>query len=137
VEDALGAEIAKSGLPSAAGITSLLEQSANAFRQVPPDYNASLSNARAALQTLVKEIALARQQTKGGSFQADKWAQTLTYLRTSGLITPAEEGLIASVYTFTSPGAHQPVGLSQEQLVRLGRGMVVSVSYFLVKLHNP
>jgi hypothetical protein len=70
-------------------------------------------------------------------FQADKWAQTLTYLRTSGLITPAEEGLIASVYTFTSPGAHQPVGLSQEQLVRLGRGMVVSVSYFLVKLHNP
>src|SRR5438477_6238695 len=41
VEDALTAEITKSGLPSAAGITSLLEQSANAFRQVPPDYNAS------------------------------------------------------------------------------------------------
>jgi len=107
-----------------------------AFRQVPPNYNACLSNVRAALQTLATEIALARQQTKGGSFQATKWGQVLDYLRTSALITQADEDLVGSVYTFISPGAHTPVGLSQEEMVRLGRGMAVSTCYFLAKLHN-
>lgn len=135
-EDVLADEIFKSGLPNAASIVSLLDQSADAFRQTPPNHNACLSNARAALQTLATEIAVARQQVKGGSFQPDKWGQVLAYLRTSALITRNDEDLVASVYTFISPGAHQPIGLSQEELVRLGRGMAVSASYFLVKLHN-
>lgn len=136
VEDALTAEISRSGLPGAKGIVGLLEQSASAFRQVPPDYNACLTNARAALQTLATEIAQARQQKMGGSFQADKWGQVLTYLRTSDLITQAEENLVAAVYSFVSPGAHKPVGLSEEEMVRLGRGMAVSACYFLIELHN-
>jgi hypothetical protein len=135
-EDALRAEILRSGLPSTTGIVRLFDQSADAFRQAPPNYNACLSNARAALQTLATEIAQARQKTKGGSFQADKWGQVLSYLRTSALVTKAGEDLVTSVYTFISPGAHQPIGLSQEELVRLGRGIAVSISYFLVKLHN-
>lgn len=136
VEDALTAEISASGLPSAQPIADLLVQSENAFRQVPPDYNACLSNARAALQTLATEIAQQRQTSLGGSFQADKWGQVLSHLRKWTLITKNEEDLISSVYTFISPGAHQPVGLSQEEMVRLGRGMAVSICYFLVKLHN-
>lgn len=136
VEDALTAEVHRSGLPSADGVIGLLEQSANAFRQSPPNYNACLSNARAALQTLATEIAQARQKKAGGAFQADKWGQVLVYLRTSGLLTKTAEDLASNVYTFISPGAHQPIGLSEEELVRLGRGMAVSICYFLVKLHN-
>lgn len=136
IEDALTAEVKRSGLPTAAGIVSVLEQSAKAFLQVPPDYNGCLSNARTALQTLATEIAEARKQKLGGSFQANKWGQVLEYLRTSHLITGIEEDLIGAVYGFISQGAHQPVGLSKEEMVRLGRGMALSICYFLVKLHN-
>ncbi len=136
VEDALAVEVRRSGLHGADAIVALLENSADDFRQVPPDYNGCLINVRAALQTLATGIALARQKTSGGSFQADKWAQVLAYLRTSGLITKADESLVSAVYGLVSPGAHQPVALSQEEMVRLGRGMAVSVCYFLVKLHN-
>jgi hypothetical protein len=136
VEDTLAAEIRRSLLPGTEGIIALLEKSADAFRQVPPDYNSCLVNVRAALQTLATEIGRARQKTNGGSFQADKWGQVLDYLRTSGLITTVEEALVSAVYTVLSSGAHQHVGLSQEEMVRLGRGMAISVSYFLVKLHN-
>ncbi|MGH7389894.1 MAG: hypothetical protein ACREM3_10630 [Candidatus Rokuibacteriota bacterium] len=136
VEDALTAELSRSGLPNAVGIVTLLEQSAQAFRQVPPNYNACLSNVRAALQTVATEIAQARQKKVPGSFQADKWGQVLDYLRTSGLLSKTDEDLITSVYTFISPGAHKPVGLPQEEMVRLGRGMAVSACFFLAKLHN-
>jgi hypothetical protein len=136
VEDALRAEIFRSRLPKALGIIDLLEQSANAFRQASPNYNACLSNVRCALQSLATDIAQAQQAKNGGSFQADKWGQVMAYLRTSALVTEAEENLACAVYTFISTGAHQPVGLSQEEMVRLGRGMAISISYFLVKLHN-
>jgi hypothetical protein len=136
MEDALTAEVHRSGLPSANGILALVEQSANAFLQSPPNYNACLSNARAAVQTLATEIAQARQAKVGGAFQADKWGQVLEYLRTSGLIAKTHEDLVSAVYTFISPGAHTPIALSQEEMVRLGRGMAVSIGYFLVKLHN-
>jgi hypothetical protein len=136
VEDALAAEIVGSTLPSAPGITHLLEQSAQGFRQVPPDYNACLSNARTALQTLATQIALERQKKQGGSFQSEKWGQVLSYLRTSDLIGERDERLISSVYTFISPGAHRPIQLSEAELVRLGRGMAISLCYFLIRLHK-
>jgi len=136
VEDALTAAISSSGLPNAPAIVSLLERSARAFQRVPPDYNACLGTARAALETLAKDIALARQKRVGDTFQPDKWGQVITYLRTSKLVTESDESLITSVYTFISPGAHQPIGLSEEEMVRLGRGMAVSICYFLVKLHS-
>jgi hypothetical protein len=137
VEDALSAEIRRSGLPSADGIVTLLEQSATAFRQAVPNYNACLSNVRTALQTMAAEIAVARQaKSAGGSFQPDKFGQVLSYLRTSGLITKQEEELVSAVYGFISAGAHRPVGLSEEEMARLGRGMAVSSCYFLIKLHN-
>jgi hypothetical protein len=136
VEDALSAAISASDLSGADALVGLLEKSADAFRRVPPDYNACLANTRTALQALGTQIAVARRKSIPGSFQIDKWGQVLSYLRTSGLITTVDENLISSVYAFISPGAHEPVGLSQEEMVRLGRGMAVSVCYFLVKLHN-
>lgn len=55
------------------------------------------------------------------------------HLRTSGLITEGEEKGLAGVFTFVSPGAHSPVGLSETEMVRLGRSLVVGMCYFLIK----
>ena len=60
----------------------------------------------------------------------------LAYLRTSDLITEEEEKGIAGVYGFVSPGAHTPVGLSEQEMACLGRNLAVSMCYLLVKLHN-
>ena len=60
----------------------------------------------------------------------------LAYLRTSGFITGNEEQGIAGAYGFISPGAHTPVGMTEEEMVRLGRSLMASVSYFLIKRYN-
>lgn len=136
LEDDLTTELKKSGLTDADEIVRAFERSADDFRRTPPDYNGCLSNVRVALQTLGTAIAKKRQAKHGGSFIQSKWGQVLAYLRTSGLITPDEEGLITATYGFISPGSHTPVGLTQEEMVRLGRNMAVSMCYFLVKRHN-
>jgi hypothetical protein len=123
-------------LPEAEEIVRLLEGSASAFRQAQPDYNACLSNARVALETLGRAIAISRRTKYPGSFDEVKWGQVLAYLRTSGFFAKNEEEGIAGVYGFISPGAHTPVGLTQEEMVRLGRSLMASVSYFLIKLYN-
>ena len=60
----------------------------------------------------------------------------LSYLRTSGLLTKQEEEGLAGVYSFVSPGAHTPLGLTEEEMVRLGRSLVASMAYFLTKRFN-
>ncbi len=114
----------------------MMENSATAFRRSPPDYNGCLSNARVALQTLATAIANVRTTTHPGSFDETKWGQILAYLRTSGLITKSEEEGLAGVFSFVSPGAHTPVGISEEEIARLGRSLVASMCYFLVKRYN-
>lgn len=136
IDDDLSAEIRRSQLPEAQAVLRLLEASASAFRQAQPDYNACLSNARVALETLGRAIAKARLAKHPGSFDETKWGQVLAYLRASGLLTKNEEEGIAGVYGFISPGAHVPVGLTQEEMVRLGRSQMASVSYFLIKRYN-
>jgi len=132
-EDDLTAEISGSGLAEREEIIRLLESSANAFRRVPPDYNACLADARVALQTLATAIAKVRVATFPGSFDETKWGQVLAYLRTSGLITKPEEDGLSGVFSFVSPGAHIPVDVSDEEMARLGRSLTVSMCYFLVK----
>lgn len=136
LEDDLTAEIKRSLLPEAPGIVQVLEKSANAYRQTPPDYNACLTDARVALQTLARDIARQRQAKHPGSFGESKWGEVLSYLRTSGFVTKKEEETLAGVFTFVSDGAHVPVGLTQQEMVRLGRSFVVGMCYFLVKRHN-
>ena len=36
-------------------------------------------------------------------------------------------------FKFVSPGAHRPLGGDEEEMARLGRALVVSMCYFLVK----
>jgi len=136
VEDDLTAELKKSQLSEAAQIVALLEKSAEEFRQSPPDFNGCLSNARVALETLARTIAKKRRQAYPGSFDETKWGQVLAYLRTSGLLTPKEEEGLAGVYSFVSPGSHTPLGLTEEEMVRLGRSLVASMAYFLIKRFN-
>jgi hypothetical protein len=133
VEDDLTAAIIRSELAEKEEIVRLLESSANAFRRVPPDYNACLADVRVALQTLATAIARVRVGTFSGSFDETKWGQVLAYLRTSGLITKPEEDGLSGVFSFVSPGAHIPVDASDEEMARLGRSLTVSMCYFLVK----
>lgn len=136
VEDDLERELRNSGLHDFEEIIRLLNNSAEDFRKVPPDYNGCLTNARAATQTLATGIAMQRQKKCGGSFDETKWGQVLAYLRTSSLITSQEENGLSGVFTFVSPGAHTPVGLDAGEMARLGRSLIVSMCYFLVKIHN-
>jgi hypothetical protein len=139
LEDDLTNELLRSGLEEAIEITRTMENSAEAFRRNPPDYNACLGNARVALQTLATAIARVRQPVHGGNFDETSWGQVLAHLRVSGLITVEEEAGLAGVFRFVSPGAHRPVGLDEQEVARLGRSLVASMCYFLIKqqMANP
>ena len=63
-----------------------------------------------------------------------KWGSVLSFLKTRGEISQDEEVGLAGVYRFLSPGAHRPVGVSEEQLTRLGRTFALNMCWFL--LHN-
>lgn len=136
VDDDLTAQLRHSGLRESDEIIRMMENSATAFRRSSPDYNGCLSNARVALQTLATAIANVRTTTHPGSFDETKWGQILAYLRTSGLITKSEEEGLSGVFSFVSPGAHRPVGISEEEMARLGRSLVALMCYFLVKCYN-
>src|SRR5262249_42459991 len=131
LEDDLSLELGKSGLVEADEILRLLNNSADAYRRQPPDYNGCLSNGRVALETLARGIAKARKTAHPGSFDETKWGQVLEYLRTSGLITKRQEEGIAGVYSLVSEGAHAPVGLTEQEFARLGRSLVNAMCYFL------
>lgn len=136
IDDDLSDEIRRSSLPDGQQILQLLENSAEAFRRMPPDYNGCLSNVRVALETLARTIAKARQVKHPGSFDETKWGQVLAYLGASGFITRKEEEGIAGVYSFVSPGSHIPVGATEEEMARLGRSLVASMCYFLIKRYD-
>jgi len=136
LEDDLSVELQQSGLTEAQEIVRTMNNSAEAFRKNPPDYNACLSNARVALQSLATAIAKTRRTTQPGTFDESSWGEVLAYLRTSNLISESDEKGLAGVFRFISPGAHIPVGLTQEEMVRLGRSLAAAMCYFLVKVYN-
>jgi vacuolar-type H+-ATPase subunit E/Vma4 len=131
VEDDLSVELRRSRLSEADNVLRMMETSAEAFREIPPNCNACLTNARIALETLARAIAKARS-----SQRADEWAAALIHLRESNLISKQDEKGLAGVYTFVSQGAHRPLGLTEVEMTRLGRSLVAGMCYFLVKLHN-
>lgn len=136
LEDDLTRELNRSGLMEAEDIITRLNNSAEDFRRAAPDLNGALTNARVALQTLATAISRANAISRPGGFDESKWGQVAAHLRTSGLITQGEEIGLAGVFTFVSPGAHTPVGLSETEMVRLGRSLVVGMCYFLIKRFN-
>lgn len=93
LEDDLIDALQKSGAPRAQEIIAKINDSAGAFRSTPPDYNASLVNARVALETLAGDVAAhnASQQPTPPTYNPSKWGEVLVFLRSSGEITVEEE----------------------------------------------
>jgi hypothetical protein len=121
LEDDLTREITDSGLPNANDVIYKLADSVEAFRASSPNYNASLNDARVALETLAADIAHARISVHPGTFDSTKWGSVIAYLRSSGFITIEQEKGLAGVFGFVTPGSHRPLGFSEMEFARLGR----------------
>lgn len=136
VEDDLVQALRASGAPSSDEIVRKINDSAEAFRRATPDYNAALTNARVALETLAREVALEAAMVARTPFpyNPSKWGDLIRYLRERDEISPEEERGLIGVYGFVSPGAHRPIGLPLEQMTRLGRTLALNMCWFL--LHN-
>lgn len=137
LEDDLIAALKASGAPRAEEIITKINDSAEAFRATPPDYNASLVNARIALETLASDVAadVSSQIRNPAAYNPSKWGEVLSFLRSNGEITLEEEKGLAGVFGFLSPGAHRPVGIPEDQMTRLGRSFALNMCWFLLKNH--
>lgn len=137
LEDDLIEALQNSGAPRAQEIIAKINDSASAFRATPPDYNASLVNARVALETLASDVAanVASRLQGPATYNPSKWGEVLSFLRSSGEITVEEEKGLAGVFGFLSPGAHRPMGIPEDQMTRLGRSFTLNMCWFLLKNH--
>jgi hypothetical protein len=137
LEDDLITALQSSGAPRASDVIAKINDSAAAFRATPPDYNASLVNARVALETLAGDIAahVSSQQRTPPAYNSSKWGEVIAFLRSSGEISIEEEKGLAGVFGFLSPGAHRPVGIPEDQMTRLGRSFALNMCWFLIKNH--
>jgi len=134
VEDDLIAALLTSAAPSREEIVRKVQDSAQAFRNVPPDYNAALTNARVALETMARGVAAALlAQGEAAPYNAGKWGEVVGFLKARGEISQEEGRGLAGVYGFVSPGAHRPVGVPQEQMTRLGRTFALNMCWFLLQ----
>lgn len=134
LEDDLTNELEASGLPTNDEIIRLIRLSAESFRKSTPDYNACLTHARIAMETIVRTIA----RLHGLEIKQDSkaWGKSLSHIKSLGFVTTKEEAAIASTYTFISDGAHVPVGFTEEEFTRFGRNLSMSVCYFIIKKSN-
>lgn len=137
LEDDLITALRNSNVSQAQEIITKINDSAESFRKTPADYNASLVNARVALETLARNVAarVASRLQSPAAYNPSKWGDVLSFLRTSGEITAEEESGLAGVFRFLSPGAHRPVGIPEDQMARLGRSFALDMCWFLLKNH--
>lgn len=63
----------------------------------------------------------------------NKWGDLLRFLRERDEISAEEDRGLAGVFGFVSPGAHRAIGLSEEQMTRLGRSLALSMCWFLLQ----
>ncbi len=136
VEDELVAALRASGLSVAEDVIRKIGQSSESFRSLPPNYNACLNDIRVALETLARAIAMSRRSGNALSYDPSKWGGIISFLRQIGFISEAEERGLAGVYSFVSPGSHRSIGISEEQMARLGRSFALGMCWFLVKSHT-
>lgn len=134
LEDDLTRELEASSLVSVNDINRHIRLSAESFRQLTPDYNACLSHARIALETIVR--SLAKEHGLEVVQESKAWGMSLSHIKSAGVVTSKEESAIASTYIFISDGAHIPVGFTEEEFVRFGRNLAMSVCYFIIKKAN-
>jgi hypothetical protein len=133
IRDKLIELLSESGLDGDGAIAGSLEGSAKAFVAQPPDLNSSVTKVRIALETVARRGAKALAAARGIPAPDDSWGKALHFLRSQGAIELSEEEVLAAVYTFTSPGAHVPKGISEEEWARLARTFAVSSTFFLLR----
>lgn len=135
MEDDLITALKSSSLPRRDAIVSRINDSAEAFRRSEPDYNAALTNARVAIETLAGDVAsaVAGEQPPLAPYDASSWGQVIGFLRRSGEITMEEEKGLAGVFGFLSAGAHRPMGVPENQMARLGRSFALNMCWFLLQ----
>jgi len=136
IDDDLLKELRASGLSDAKEIAGKINASSESFRSSPPNYNACLNDVRVALETLARTIAVTQQQAGSPAYEQTKWGSVLGFLKLRGFITQEEEKGLAGVYGFISPGSHRPVGISEEEMARLGRSLALGMCWFLVKSYK-
>lgn len=137
LDDDLTAELTRSNLRDRLEVIHLMKKSAEAFRKQPQDFNGALTSMRVSLETLAKNIAESFWTSAPMSGDPTKFGANIAYLRGQvGFLSQKEETGIAGIYTFVSPGAHVPLGLTEEEMVRLGRTMIAAMCYFLIKKYN-
>ena len=132
--DDLTRELRRSELSDVEPIIDLLDKSVSAF--LSEDYNASLGDARVALTALALSIAKSMYGSESVPFDVKKWGQVVSYLRKIKFIEDNEEEGITGVYSLISPGSHTPLGFTDREFARFGRGLAVSTCYFLAKRLN-
>lgn len=135
IDDDLIEALQTCAAPRKADIVQKINDSAQAFRASPPDYNASLVNARVAMETLASDIALDIASPGQPPFDPPKWGEVLGYLRKSGEVTVEEEQGLAGVFRFLSPRARRPVAIPEVQMARLGRSFALNMCWFLLQNH--
>jgi hypothetical protein len=133
IEDEMTREIQESSLHEREEIVRKLSDSAEAFCRPSPDYNACLTNARIALETLARAIAVEVSRGEMQDGGKKKWGRVIALLRERGLITSEEETGLAGVYGVLSLGAHRSVGLSDLETCRLGRNLALNMCWYLIR----
>ncbi len=136
LDDDLIKELKASGLSDSEEIVGKINASSESFRSSPPNYNACLNDVRVALETLACAIAITRQQADSPTYEKTKWGSVLAFLKVIEFISQEEEKGLAGVYSFVSPGSHRPVGISEEEMARLGRSLALGMCWFLVKCYR-
>jgi hypothetical protein len=130
IEDDLTKEISESSLSKKDDIIRLINESANAFQKVIPDYNECLSKARISLETMV------RNKVENDNNINESWGRSLNQLKLNGFLTIQEEQSISATYTFVSDGSHIPLGFTAEEYSRYGRNLIMTVCYYIIKKQN-
>ena len=133
IRDKFLQDVATSGLDVDGAIRTAVENSSKDFVAEPPDFNGSTTKVRIALETVARRAAAATAKKNGGDYRDDSWGKALQFLRSTGVIEIQEEEILARVYTFISPGAHVPKGVTAEEWARLARTFGLSSAYFLLR----
>jgi hypothetical protein len=136
VEDDLVGGIKTTDLDPTDAIVGKLNDSAESFRRNPPDYNACLTNARVALESIAREIARHKFHADPPEYDPAKWGSIVAHLRNQGFFSLEEERGLVGVYAFLSTGTHRPVGLTEDEACRLGRSLALSMCWYLVKRYQ-
>jgi hypothetical protein len=136
IRDKLLEELEATGLDGDRAIRNCIEDASKSFIVEPPNYNDSITKVRIALETFARRAARNLAQTRSIPYPQDSWGRALQFLKTANVLEAEEEEILTRVYTFISPGAHVPAGVTDEEWARLARTFALSSCYFLLKKYK-